>query len=77
MEVPRWSASPGFAAAPDMLRLVDGLARRYGRWPHEVLDLSPEDLTLAVMCGELAARDLNKRIRQAKGMVFPTLALDS
>ena len=76
MEVLRWSASPGFAERPNVLRMIDGLAKRYGRWPHEVLDLSAEELTLAVLCGEVAASDLNKRLRRSKGMVFPTLSLD-
>ncbi len=30
--------------------LLDQLAHRYGKWPHEVLDLTPGELTVAIAC---------------------------
>lgn len=30
--------------------LIDAIARRYGKWPHEVLRLSPEELSMSITC---------------------------
>lgn len=30
--------------------LIDAIARRYGKWPHEVLRLSPEELSMSICC---------------------------
>ena len=34
--------------------LVDALAKRYGKWPHEVLALDPEQLGYALACAQQA-----------------------
>lgn len=30
--------------------LVDAIAHRYGKWPHEVFSLEPEQLSQAILC---------------------------
>lgn len=57
-----------------MAVLVDGLAKRYGKWPHEVLDLDPYQLSVALICakaGQGFARGLQDRIERNRGVVFP------
>ena len=39
---------PGFADQPETLHVVMELARTFGKWPHEVLELDPYELGLAV-----------------------------
>ena len=46
----RRAASARFSADPDQVLLVDAIAHRYGKWPHEVLRLSPEELSMAICC---------------------------
>lgn len=66
---------------PDLLRVLDALGRRYGRLPHEVLDLDPWQLGLALQCHQQADADsahMLNRINNTKGgMVFPVVVLKS
>lgn len=44
------------------LSLIDALARRYGRMPHEIGDLTAEQFTFAYVCaraGDAATEDIN------------------
>ena len=41
--------------------------------PHEVLELSPYELTLAWLCYLQANASAAVRIKQADGMVFPVI----
>ena len=57
---------------------VDALARRYGHWPHEVLDLDAYQMGLACLCLEqhdATRAQAVKRIIDGKGMVFPTVGV--
>ena len=63
---------------PRVVLLVDALARRYGPWPHEVLDLDAYQIGLACLCLEqhdATRAQACKRIVDHKGMVFPALIL--
>lgn len=54
--------------------MVDRIAARYGRFPHEVLALDAADLNIAVLCcltGDAARMARIKQINANKGMVFP------
>ena len=61
-----------------MLRVLDAVAHRYGKWPHEVLALPCEELTLVLHCCDTADADACRRIAQIAsggGIVFPTVNL--
>lgn len=58
-----------------MALIVDRIARRYGRLPHEVLDLTPYQLGIALVCVQAATEATATRAR-AGGMVFPVLSVD-
>lgn len=67
-----------FAASPEALVLVDRIAKRYGRLPHEVMELSPYQFTVAALCVQQAADSAEQaigRINRSGGMVFPVLDL--
>ena len=70
--------SANFEANPQILLLVDQVAKRYGKLPSEILSLDVWDLSIAVACmmeADNAAGHLMKRI-QSEGMpVFPTICL--
>lgn len=58
--------------------IVDALARRYGKAPHEILEWEPWQLTVAVACwrtGEAASAEAVRRASQGNGMVFPVVVL--
>lgn len=50
-------------------------ARRYGKWPHELLELEPWQEGLAVLCTIRAAIQTAANIEQAK-LVFPTVSME-
>lgn len=52
------------------------MAARYGKWPHEVLDLDPVEMALASACVEAADAACSHRVKQiqaAGGMAFPVV----
>jgi hypothetical protein len=65
-----------FVERPDVLLTIDAIARRYGILPHQVLDLSPWDLGLALQCLQQAAASAAQtvqRMQQASnGSMIPT-----
>ena len=62
-----------------MLLQVDRIAKRYGVMPHDVLDLDPWEISLAIECANQAdatSAQLIERIRnQSGGMVFPVVVV--
>lgn len=68
---------PDFAGAPDLVLIVDQLARRYGCLPHEVLALDPWQLTTAIVCYRAGREAEGEAVQRAarEGMVFPTVSL--
>ena len=68
----------GFAEKPDLLLLLDDLGRRYGRLPHEILSLTPWQISLAMQCREQAdatSAQLINRLTGSGNMVFPVVNL--
>lgn len=60
---------------------IDAIARRYGKWPHEVLLLDPFELALAGLCLQGAAKRAAERARAARrhpllGGPIPVLDLE-
>jgi len=53
--------------------MVDAVAKRYGCLPHEVLDLSAWQLSLAVECWRAANATEAHRLGRMDGMVFPVV----
>lgn len=64
MEATRRPASARFAEDTDQVLLIDAIAHRYGRWPHEVRSLTPEQLSEAILC--VSTRN-EENARRAKG----------
>ena len=63
-----------------MLLILDTLARRYGRFPHEVLDLDLYEMGLALMCyqeADAASAQLMQRLNRDGMPVFPAVVLKS
>jgi hypothetical protein len=58
----------------------DALAARYGKWPHEVMELDAGELAIAVLCAS-AGRALTQRMAQdiagQKGLVVFAIDLAS
>ena len=50
MGAKRRPASAPFSESPDQALLIDAIAHRYHRLPHEVLSLTPEQLSMAIAC---------------------------
>ena len=72
--------SQTFVKAPEQLLVIDAVARRYGILPHEVLELDAWQLGLAVECyrqSDATAAQLQERINNQGGMVFPVVVLRS
>ena len=64
-------ASSPFVRAPETLLILDTIARRYGILPHDVLELSPYQLTLAWQCYLQANATIAQRLKSSDGMIFP------
>ena len=73
-----WSDCADFEENPEILLLIDQVAKRYGRLPSEILALDVWDLSIAVACmmqHDATAGALMKRI-QTEGMpVWPVVVL--
>jgi len=54
--------------------MLDAIARRYGLLPHQVLELSPWELTLAAECLRQADATQAQAVERA-GMVIPVVVL--
>lgn len=57
-----------------MAARVDGLARRYGRTPSEILRAPPGDLAVDAICLRAGHDAEQERLKEA-GMVFPTYSI--
>ena len=57
-----------------MVDLVDMMAARYGKLPHEVLAMSAYEFNLAAACMFRADARTASALRKA-GMVFPTFSM--
>lgn len=67
---------PRFARSPNVVTAVDAIARRYGVPPAEVLRWDPYDMTIAMICLQVAENNRAERLAQhnrAGGMVFPVM----
>ena len=66
-----------FAAQPGQVLIIDQIARSRGRWVHEVLSLSPEELTYEVIALQQRAASVGQWVRRHgdKATVFPTVDL--
>jgi len=56
------------------------LASKLGKWPHEVLELDPWQLGLAMMCYQQAdatSAQLLERMAQKGTPIFPTVCIKS
>lgn len=64
-----------FSARPDLVRLADHIARRYGTDPWEVMRWTPERFGFALEAWMVAAGDKAKRMEEIgkneKAMIFP------
>ena len=74
----RLKGSRTFANQPDFLLMLDALAKRYGCFPHEVLNLDPFELGLALECyrqQDATSAQAVERISKRGGMVFPVVPI--
>lgn len=58
--------------------MLDTTAKSYGKFPHQVLALTPFEFGLALQCldaGQAAADRRCAQINAAGGMVFPAIVL--
>lgn len=72
------SGSRPFAKNPDLLLALGELARMFGRLPHEILELDPYELGLAMMVYQARDQASTKLMDQMgrKGLpVFPVAVL--
>ena len=62
---------------PDQLLVIDGIARCYGRLPHEILDLTPYQLGIAWLCYQTTKSHMASQAERQKGPVFPVIVMGS
>ena len=55
-----------------MLKLA-AIGRQFRRLPHELLELTPFELSLAWACVRAADGERARRVAQRDGAIFPTL----
>jgi len=48
--------------------LIDAIAHRYGKWPHEVLRLTPEELSMSITCLNLRNEENAANAKRAGAM---------
>lgn len=68
----------GFVENPELLLLLDELGRRFGKLPHEILELSPWQISLAMQCraqADATAAQMVQRLAGSGKMVFPVVNL--
>lgn len=78
MEVQQSSGCRPFEREPEILLVVDQIAKRYGRLPSEVLDMDVWEMSFAVACmmeTDQVAGGLIKRINKDGMPVFPVVVL--
>lgn len=78
MEVRPWNGCTAFEKQPEILLLADQVAKRYGKLPHEILELSVWEMSIAVACmmeTDQVAGQLIKRINADNMPVFPVVVL--
>ena len=78
MEVQQSSDCRPFEREPEILLIVDQIAKRYGRLPSEVLEMDVWEMSFAVAClmeADQVAGGLMKRINKDGMPVFPVIVL--
>ena len=78
MEVRPWNGCAPFEQQPEILLVVDQLAKRYGRLPSEILELDIWEISLAMAClmqADATAGVLMKRLNADNMPVFPVVVL--
>ena len=69
-----------FENQPDLLLGLWMLASKLGKYPHEILELDPWQLGLAMMCyqqADEASAHLLDRLARSGSPVFPTVCIKS
>ncbi len=72
------SDSPAFEANPEMLLAIGELARMYGRLPHEILELDPYELGLAMLVyreRDMQSTRMMETIGKAGMPIFPCVIM--
>ena len=69
---------PAFEANPQLLSVIGTLAKRYRKWPHEVLELDPYEIGLAMLVytetEQQSAKQLDAMARSGTP-IFPVVVL--
>ena len=78
MEAQLLNGCEPFEENPTSLRVIDQIAKRYGKLPSEVLELDVWEMSLAFACiqqADATAAQLMKRINADSMPVFPVVVL--
>ena len=78
MEVRQSSGCRPFEQEPETLLVLDQVARRYGKLPHEILELPVWEMSLALACimqSDATSAHLMKRLNADNMPVFPVVVL--
>ncbi|QDP48294.1 MAG: hypothetical protein Unbinned4944contig1000_18 [Prokaryotic dsDNA virus sp.] len=78
MEVQLWIGCNPFERDPETLLVVDQIAKRYGRLPHEILELDVWELSLAMACliqSDATSAQLMRRLNADSMPVFPVVVV--
>ncbi len=60
---------------PDQLLTIDAIARCYGRLPHEILELDPYELGIALLCYQTGVAQRASLASRQGGPVFPVVVM--
>jgi hypothetical protein len=78
MEAQPWNGCAPFEQQPEILLVVDQLARRYGKLPSEIMELDIWETSLAMAClmqADATAGQLMRRLNADNMPVFPVVVL--
>ena len=76
MEVQSWNGCRPFESQPELLLVIDQVAKRYGKLPSEVMELDIWEMSLCLACimqSDATAAHLMKRLNKDNMPVFPVV----
>ena len=78
MEAQPWNGCTPFEKQPEILLIVDQVAKRYGKLPSEILELDVWEMSLCMACimqSDATASQMMRRLNADNMPVFPVVVL--
>lgn len=62
---------------PSQLLMIDAIARCYGKLPHEIMDLDPYQMGIALLCYQTGTANRASVAARSDGAIFPVVVMGS